>query len=260
MNEHVPNFGLREDIIAYWSDRAETFDQSFGHGISAGAEEQAWAGLIWGAIGAAPRTVLELACGTGEITRVLLGLGYSVTAIDFAEPMLARARAKLGHHPAVRFRLGDAENCLEPDARYDAVISRHLVWTLLRPQETLRDWFRVLKPGGVLVVIDGNWSEPNWFGKLYAQMSGVIDRLAGRRDVLSSEMRDRHRDILRQLPFADGLTQARLTPMLKEAGFTDIAPLSARQLLGAQSRAGTIADTLRLFGHERLYLRARRPG
>jgi SAM-dependent methyltransferase len=260
MTEVESNYTLREEIIAYWSDRAQTFDQSFGHRIVPGIEARAWAELIGGAIGQGPKTVLELACGTGEITRILLGLGYDVTGLDFAEPMLAKARAKHGNNPAVRFRLGDAENSMEPDASYDAVISRHLVWTLLAPQTSFIDWHRVLKPGGTLLIFDGCWSEPNRFGRLAAPAIRLLDRLSGRIDAISPEMMQRHGEIVRRLPFRDGLTASSLADMLEGAGFVDIEPLPARPIIRAQTRVGTLRDALRIRSNDLVFLKARRPG
>lgn len=253
------NFGLRDDIVAYWSDRASTFDSSPSHGMANDEERQAWADLIGSAIGPAPRSVLELASGTGEVSRVLAELGYSVTGLDFAEPMLDRARTKLAGYPNVQLRLGDAENCMEQDACYDAVISRHLVWTLLSPEETLRDWFRVLKPGGTLVVLDGNWSEPTRLGRLIMPLARLLDRFSSKRSPLSADMMQRHKTILRQLPFADGLTEKRLTTLLKEAGFTSIRRLPRRGVARAQRRAGSLSDALRHFGQHYIYLSATRP-
>lgn len=255
----LSNYSLRDDIVAYWSERAKTFDQSFGHRIEPDVEAPAWSALIESVVGPAPRHVLEMACGTGEVTRILLGLGYEVTGIDFAEPMLARARAKHGDNPMARFRLGDAENCMEPDAAYDAVLSRHLVWTLLAPQDTFRDWLRVLKPGGALVIFDGQWATPNTFGRLMAPILRLIDRLGGATPPLGDDMRARHNAIMRRLPFRDGLTFETLRAMLDRAGFVDIERLSDRPIVAAQSRVGTLREALGTRMHDHVFVRARRP-
>ena len=65
------NRDLVEDIRDYWSRRAATFDLAFGHHIAPGAEAQAWSGPMRDHIGPAPQRVLELACGTGEVTRLV---------------------------------------------------------------------------------------------------------------------------------------------------------------------------------------------
>ncbi len=97
------------------------------------------------ALGARPLKVLELACGTGEVTNVLLSLGHEVTALDFSEAMLAVARRKHAGNDRVRFILADAERTMEPDETYDAVVCRHLVWTLTEPEQAFAEWFRLLK-------------------------------------------------------------------------------------------------------------------
>ena len=72
-----------------------TFDDSIGHRINEKGEADAWRSLFREALGEASRgSILDLACGTGEISRILLSLGGSVTGIDFAEPMLESARAQ----------------------------------------------------------------------------------------------------------------------------------------------------------------------
>ena len=156
----IANDGLVEDIREYWSHRAETFDRAFGHGIAPGQEAAAWARPMREHLGPAPRRVLELACGTGEVTRLIHDLGHDVTGLDFCEPMLAKARAKHAGKPRLRFVHADAGRTMEPDARYDAVVCRHLVWTLTDPPAAFADWVRILRPGGRLLVYDGDWTRP----------------------------------------------------------------------------------------------------
>ena len=47
-----------------------------------------------------------------------------------------------------------------PPASFDAVISRHLLWTLRDSQAALNAWRRLLRPGGRVIAIDGFWFEP----------------------------------------------------------------------------------------------------
>ena len=106
------NRDLRDDIRDYWSDRAATFDDDPGHRIDDGAEMAAWEALFRRHLGDGEgRALLDLASGTGEISRLCQRLGFGVTGLDWAEPMLERARGKL---PDVTFLQADAERTTLP--------------------------------------------------------------------------------------------------------------------------------------------------
>jgi ubiquinone/menaquinone biosynthesis C-methylase UbiE len=252
------NFGLKDEIRAYWSRRAETFDLSYGHKIRSRDEFKAWARLIANHAPIAPGDrVLELASGTGEVTRVLLGFGCSIDAIDLCEPMIARAKAK-NPGSAVRFHLGDAENTMMPDAAYDVVVCRHLVWTLLDPQRALIDWLRVLKPGGALVIVDGDWVNRSLTARLFQGLSRLVDRL-----VRAPKFWDEaaHQKIMRGVFFRDGLSAPALEAMLKDAGFER---LRAGPLTGVKRRqfaSASWSERLRLLAayDHTFILSARKP-
>ena len=132
------NRDLRDEIRDYWSDRAATFDDDPGHRI--GADMAAWQDLFRRHLGDAQgRALLDLASGTGEIARLCRSLGFAVTGLDWSEPMLERARAKL---PDVTFLQADAERTTLPSASMDVIVTRHLVWTLVDPVAAFAEWFR----------------------------------------------------------------------------------------------------------------------
>ncbi len=254
----VANFGLKDEIRAYWSQRAETFDLSYGHKIRSQGEFDAWARLIGAHAPVAPDDrVLELASGTGEVTRVLLGFGCSIDAIDLCEPMIARARAKHRGAP-VRFHLGDAENTMMPDAAYDLVICRHLVWTLIDPRSALADWRRVLKPGGALVIVDGDWVNRSLKARVFQRLSRLVDQIT-RAPKLWDEAA--HRRIMRGVHFRDGLSAPALEAMLRDAGFER---LRAGPLTGVKRRqfaSASWSERLRLLAayDHTFILSARKP-
>lgn len=102
--------------------------------------------------------VLDAGCGPAPITNILIDLGHRVTAVDISKQMLANAKAAVGHnYNKVSFIACDVSNIPISDNTFDIVISRHLVWTLPEPQRAVREWYRILKPGGRLGIIDGNW-------------------------------------------------------------------------------------------------------
>lgn len=250
------NFHLREEIRAYWSRRAAQFDLAFGHRISDRAAP-AWAAPIRAHLGPAPQQVLELACGTGEVTALLHQLGHQVTALDFAEPMLEQARAKHAGKDRLRFVHADAENTMEPDAHYDAILCRHLVWTLTDPQAAFADWLRVLRPGGRLVIFDGDWTRPARPG--LARLLALWDRLSPD-PYYDDALGQAHADIMRQLPFGHGLRFDQMAGMLSQAGFDRIGQLPYAPIARAQRRGQGLRNRLRTRVHHRFILTASRPG
>lgn len=206
----LTNRDLRDEVRDYWSDRAATFDSDPGHRIADGAEMAAWEALFRKHLGPGEgRRLLDLASGTGEIVRLCRRLGFAVTGLDWAEPMLARARAKL---PEVTFLQADAERTMLPDAGFDVIVTRHLVWTLIDPAAAFAEWHRILAPGGQLLVVDGDFVTRTWLARLLARMTPSA-RYAGD---------PRHRDILSRVHFSGGARAAAVVALLRDAGFVDI--------------------------------------
>lgn len=259
MSRPPSNHHLKEDIRDYWSKRSETFDLAFGHRIPPGPELDAWADAVRQRLGSEPLKVLELASGTGEVTNVLLSLGHDVTGLDFSEAMIGVARRKHAGRAGVRFILADAEQTMEPDGTYDAVVCRHLVWTLTEPQQAFAEWFRVLKPGGRLLIFDGNWAAPTPLGRIVSGAIKLIDRVAGVDPYYDGAMSDRHADIMRRLPFGEGLTVERLMPLLGAAGFKEIEVGSHAPIAAAQRETADLRNRLRTLLYRRFILSCRRP-
>jgi ubiquinone/menaquinone biosynthesis C-methylase UbiE len=253
------NFHLKESIRAYWSERAKTFDLAFGHGIFSPDEFKAWQEPIRAMLGEKPLRVLELACGTGEITRLIHDLGHDVTALDFSEAMLDVARAKLAGKSRLGFVLADAENTMEPDESGHAIVCRHLVWTLLAPDATFRESLRLLRPGGKLVVYDGDWAKPTPAGRLAAMLVAAIDRLFGVAPYYDSSLSVRPAEIMCAIPFADGLRYEVLAKMLEHAGSVGISRMSHAPIAKAQRSTANLRNRLRTWVYRRFVLTSSRP-
>lgn len=248
------NFRLKDEIREYWSKRSETFDLAFGHRIPRGPEFDAWQKPIRDHLGPKPLRVLELACGTGEVTALIHDLGHHVTALDFSEAMLAVAKTKHAGKDRLRFLLADAENPMEPAASYDAIICRHLVWTLTDPPRAFREWHSLLRPGGILLVFDGDWAKPRRLGRLASSLISVIDRLHGTDAHYDGAMGDRHSAIMTQLPFGSGLVPGRILPLLAEAGFEGFQLASHWPIAKAQRTQANWRNWLRTFVYRRFIL------
>lgn len=93
--------------------------------------------------------VLELACGTGQMTYRLASGVKSIRATDFSSKMLARA-AQNGAAENVSFCEADATKLQFEDASFDGVIISNALHIMPEPDAALREIHRVLRPGGFL--------------------------------------------------------------------------------------------------------------
>ena len=251
----LKNFDLKEEVRAYWTDRADAFDGSPGHSIRSEGEFAAYERLIRRhATGLIGGEVLDVASGTGEVTRLLRRLECRVTGVDLSERMVEIARNKHAGDPAVRFIEGDAERLVLRDAAFDGVICRNLIWTLTDPDAAFAEWYRVLRPGGTVVAFESNWMKPTRFALI---LRGLSARLGRAVEVSQQDFTS----MLSQLPFRDSLTPADLTPRLVKAGFSAPSFHATGAVSHAQLARATWAERLSLlsFSRGRFMMVARRP-
>jgi ubiquinone/menaquinone biosynthesis C-methylase UbiE len=100
--------------------------------------------------------VLDVACGTGELERMLISVhpGLNITGVDISENMLSVAREKLAAHESVGFRRGGAEELPFPSGTFDVVVTANSFHYFDNPTVALLEMRRVLRPGGRAVVLD----------------------------------------------------------------------------------------------------------
>lgn len=152
---------VKDVVQRYWNGRADAYDDDGISGVHDAEQREAWLSVLRTWTGEPSRRVLDLGCGTGTISLLLAELGHDVTGVDLSPRMLERARAKAREADrSIEFRTGDAEAVAVPDNAYDVVTARHLIWTLPNPSNALREWRRVVRPGGRIVLVEGYWDFP----------------------------------------------------------------------------------------------------
>jgi len=96
--------------------------------------------------------VLEVGCGTGQLTESLARYGFRLTAIDIGPSMINAARHRLDG-PALSFRVSSFEDFAAPEASFDLIISG-TAFHWIDPEVMFRKPARLLRPGGWLALLE----------------------------------------------------------------------------------------------------------
>lgn len=208
-----------------FSDIAPTYDLlntllSFGidslwrqEGVSAALDASTRAGA-----GAGRLRLLDVATGTGKMALALKRRRPSaaVTGVDFAEPMLAVARSAASRRRLdVRFEQADGTALPFEDASFDAVTIAYGLRNFEDPDAGLREFERVLRPGGRLVILEFPPPGPGPFGRIFSTyFQRVLPRIGG----AVSGKREAYSYLPRSV--LGFMTPDELATRLRAAGFT----------------------------------------
>ena len=114
-------------------------------------------------------SVLELACGTGILTRILrdrLPATARLVATDLNEPMIRNAAQKFRQGEAVEWRQADASSLPFDDGTFEAVLCQFGIMFVPDKALAAREAHRVLKPGGVFLFNVWDSMEHNALGRI----------------------------------------------------------------------------------------------
>jgi len=143
--------------------------------------------------------VLDVGAGNGIFAREIaerVGDGGQICGIDSAEPMITMSSAMC---PAGEFLLGDATDLPVADGRFDVVTASQLLCFVGDPDRAVLEMYRVLKPGGRVVILDSDWGSLVWNCQNQDLMDRVIEMFTG--------------------PYADAHVPRTLSRRLVAAGF-----------------------------------------
>ena len=152
---------LDERIQLYWTQRAASFRQVRQQELHSDKPELWWAEIaprLPARKRKKPLRVLDVGTGAGFLAILFARQGCEVTAIDSCPQMLQEAES-LSRNEALRldFRQMDADSLQFADETFDCVVARNVMWTLVAPCAAYREWWRVLRRGGVLINFDADY-------------------------------------------------------------------------------------------------------
>jgi len=145
-----------QDVASMFDTVAERYDLT--NDILSVGQDRMWRRATVAAVGAAPRqTVLDIAAGTGTSSEPFADAGVHVVPADFS---LGMVRVGQRRRPDLAFTAADATRLPFADASFDAVTMSFGLRNVVDVEAALREFARVTKPGGRLVVCE--FSQPVW--------------------------------------------------------------------------------------------------
>ena len=246
----------------YWLHRASGYSEVNQEEL-AGVQRGNWSAFLQQEIreafpGRTPGEIriLDIGAGPGFLSIILAEMGYQVVAADFAERMLEEAYAnakaslpeiaedlwedgeeeewkarKRGYLRSaslggeISFRQENAMSLTFPEGSFDVVLSRNLTWNLPEPETAYRDWLRVLKTDGLLMVFDANWYRYLVDSEKKHAYDKDRERVAekGLGDYNIGENFDQMEEIARSMPMTERIRPAWDQDLLRRYGAKDIS-------------------------------------
>jgi ubiquinone/menaquinone biosynthesis C-methylase UbiE len=237
---------IKDAVRKSWDQSSSRYDSCPGHGIGTGDEKAAWKQELSRDLPQLKQKVLDAGCGTGVMGLLFAEMGHQVTGVDLSEGMLSKAREK-ANEQNLPFELGkaDAEHLPFHDRTFDVVVTRHLLWTLPHPGLALKEWHRVLKEGGRLLIIDGVWNDRTFSVRAKRFMSDGLAKLFGHTHGGYYD-----KNLRGQLPYGGGVPGETMVSEVEQAGF---AGISCQDLMYIQKMQKSQQPWYRKFATGRTY-------
>lgn len=157
-------------LLRSYSRQARKYDRAWAHynqkTLRATLEAMPWDGLT---------RILDVSCGTGLLEEAARSLHpeTQIIGVDICAAMLAEARKKLMGGDRVVLINAAAEALPFAEGSFDAVVSANSFHFYRSPSQALREFHRVLRPGGWLVVVD--WCDDYLACKFCDRVLRILD-------------------------------------------------------------------------------------
>lgn len=157
--------GKKEQVAEMFNNIAGKYD-FLNHFLSLGIDRIWRKKAIKEVAATAPKTILDVATGTGDLAIAAVRAidKVKITGVDIAAQMLEEGKKKIstmGLTQNISFSLGDSESLPFADSTYDVCMCAYGVRNFEHLENGLGEMYRVLQPGGKLVILE--FSTPTRF-------------------------------------------------------------------------------------------------
>jgi demethylmenaquinone methyltransferase/2-methoxy-6-polyprenyl-1,4-benzoquinol methylase len=221
----LPEAGVIKRMFAGISPRYDLLNRLLSFGVDRGWRRKAVEAVVdgnrSGRGGPGAARVLDLCCGTGDLSIALAREGVRVTGADFCHEMLVIARAKAAgiHQPTgtIGMTEADALRLPFPDATFEGATVAFGVRNLQDLDAGLAEFLRVLKPGGRLAVLEFGRPQGPVVGSFYSLYLNLFVPIVGRLISGSREAYDWLSTSIQAFP-----DQTAFPSRLERAGFLEV--------------------------------------
>ena len=213
---------LKKQIEKYWNWRSSSYELDQAKSIETVKDWESTINALVSHVKGSDLRALDVGTGPGQLAFYLAGAGFKTTGIDISPGMITRAGQKaLQDGLSCDFQTGDAEHLPFADNSFDVVVTRNLVWTLPDPQAAIREWHRVLKPEGRIIISDGYWQNITW-SHIHRLIFKGIKGFLKTRKFISCRFFSHYAGLIKRLPLYEGVTINDAGTLMQHAGFKDI--------------------------------------
>lgn len=132
----------------YWDERSSGFDEE--HDTE---DINAWMHSLEELLGTDKnKSILDLGTGTGFLANMTAQMGYSTIGVDISKEMMGYAvRYAKAKESNAMYMEGSALELPFMNDTVDFIINARLIWTIVEPDVSIKEWLRVIKPGGKIL-------------------------------------------------------------------------------------------------------------
>lgn len=213
---------FKKRIESYWNWRSTSYELDQDKSVQTVKDWETTINDLVSHMAGKDLKALDLGTGPGQLAFYLSQAGFNTTGIDISPGMIDRAGRKAQELDLnIDFRTGDAENLPFEDNTFAVVVTRNLVWTLPHPEAAIREWYRILKPGGRIIISDGYWRNVTWKTVPNMLFKGIKNFIQTG-SLRSCRFFSHYAGLIRGLPLYEGVTRNDAGHLMQKAGFKDV--------------------------------------